>query len=183
MRHVRISNDRAVELIDLPDGIDFEKAFHPVIAATIVPYESDVELGWHFDGLQFLPPETGTVALASLKVQLKVSVDTTAETERLKYITPGAGQAMTYQQKMEEVRALAQDAVPDLANYPMLSAEIGVTAATLREVAAVVLAAYQQWQQVGAGIEGLRLRAKAAIDAAETVSAALEAAEVTWPNR
>ena len=123
--------------------------------------------------------------LGKIQTALLGSIDpvmTAAEGERLKYITPGAGQSMTYQQKMEEVRALAQDVDPDAANYPLLSAEIGITAPSLAEVATVVLAAFHLWQQVGAAIEGTRLGAKAAIDAAETVEAAEAAADVTWPH-
>lgn len=41
--------------------------------------------------------------------------------------------------------------------YPLLSEEVGITAATLEEVAAAVNGAYQQWQIIGAAIEAVRL--------------------------
>lgn len=112
----------------------------------------------------------------------KAEIDAAAERERLRYITPGAGQAMTYQAKVEEARALAMETEdPDPAHYPLLSAEIGITAPSLAEVASVVVAAYQQWQMIGAAIEAARLGAKRAVDLAETL-ADLDAIEVTWPN-
>ena len=41
--------------------------------------------------------------------------------------------------------------------YPLFSEEVGITAATLEEVATVVNGAYQQWQIIGAAIEAVRL--------------------------
>lgn len=159
-----------------------------------VQYTGD-RTGIYFDGVDglYVPDELFDAVMAVdtsapayldiIKDRLKKKVDEQAETERLRYITPGAGQAMTYQQKMEEVRALTQDAEPDEANYPLLSAEVGITAPTLTEVATVVLAAFQQWQQVGALIEGTRLSAKAAIDATETEADAQAAFDgVGWPS-
>ncbi|MDP9813971.1 hypothetical protein J2W42_006848 [Rhizobium tibeticum] len=39
--------------------------------------------------------------LADVKVRLKAAIDISAEVERLKYITGGAGQAMACQQKSD----------------------------------------------------------------------------------
>lgn len=140
--------------------------------------QSDAALQWVFDNAGV----NVSVGLDRLKAALKARVDAAAETERLKYITPGAGQAMTYQQKIEEVRALAQDTEPDAANYPLLSAEIGITAPSLEDVATAVLGAYQQWQQIGAAIERVRLGTKAAIDAtASREEAEAAAAAAIWP--
>ncbi|MFG1454755.1 hypothetical protein V5F44_21295, partial [Xanthobacter sp. V2C-8] len=93
----------------------------------------------------------------------------------------GAGQAMTYQTKAAEAIALAADASPDPAAYPLLSAEIGITASDLAGVGAVVRAAYGAWQVIGAGIERARLAGKAAVQAAEDEAEARAAAVVTWP--
>ena len=121
--------------------------------------------------------------LADLKAALKVQVDALAETERLKYITPGAGQAMTYQQKVDEARAFKAASNPKAADYPVLSSEVGITAETLSEVADIVLAAFAQWQQIGAMIESIRLGAKRDIDAAEDEAAARAIVDViVWPS-
>jgi hypothetical protein len=106
--------------------------------------------------------------------------------ERLKYITGSAGQAMTYQQKSDEpkryIAANASDTPINVPDYPLLSAEVGITAPTLSEVAAVVNAAFLQWQVIGGAIEAIRLGTKAAIDAAGTIAEGLAiASAVAWP--
>lgn len=128
------------------------------------------------------PEEPEPPTLAEVKVGLKALVDAVAETERGKYITTGSGQAMTYMQKASEAATFLAASNPVASDYPLLSAEVGITAATIGEVAAIVNAAFSQWQQVGATIEAVRLGAKAAIDAAETDDAAQAIFEaLVWP--
>jgi len=125
------------------------------------------------------PPEP---TLEELKVQLRSALDTAAEFERLKYITPGAGQAMTYQAKAAEAKAFVASEDPQPSDFPMLSAEVGITADSLAEVAQIVVAAYAQWQMIGAEIESARLGGKAAIASAEDADAAQAAYDaVIWP--
>lgn len=124
--------------------------------------------------------------LDAIKDTLKAAIDSSAEIERMKYITAGAGQAMTYMQKADEasryLATVAKGETPAAADYPLLSAEVGITAATIGEVAAVVNGAFIFWQQKGAAIEAARLGAKAAIDAASTAADAQAAADgVMWP--
>lgn len=127
-------------------------------------------------------PEPSRENLADLKARLKASIDDAAEAERRKYITPGAGQAMTYMQKADEASRYLAAGNPDASGYPLLSAEVGITAPTLQEVAQVVHAAYSQWQVIGAAIEAARLFVKAAIDeATDSAAAQAAAATITWP--
>lgn len=122
------------------------------------------------------------IPLAAFKISLCRQIDTAAEAERLKYITPGAGQAMTYQAKAEEARRYTLDPA-DPAGFPLLSAEVGVTGATLAEVAQVVGDAYAAWLMIGAAIEAVRLAAKAAVNAAADHAGAQAAATaVAWPS-
>lgn len=100
----------------------------------------------------------------------------------MKYITPGAGQAMTYQQKASEAVMLEDDPDPQPASYPLLSAEVGITAPTLAEVGATVRLAHGQWILIGAAIEAARLSAKKAVTEAATVEIAQAAAAVVWPS-
>lgn len=75
---------------------------------------------------------------------------------------------------------MATNPVPS--DYPLISAEIGIAAPTLAEVATIVNAAYMQWQQIGAAIEATRLGTKGGIDAASTVEEAQAVlASITWP--
>lgn len=143
----------------------------------------EVRPGWQFKDDEFLRPEQEAPPIQQLKADLKAVVDSAAETERLKYITPGHGQAMTYQQKVTEAQAYKAATNPQASDYPILSSEVGITAETIGGVADVVLAAFAQWQQIGAMIESIRLGAKRDIDAAEdeaTARAIVEAIE--WPQ-
>ncbi|KRB58450.1 hypothetical protein ASE04_27435 [Rhizobium sp. Root708] len=122
--------------------------------------------------------------LAGVQTALKAAIDSQAEAERLRYITPGAGQAMTYQQKAGEASRFLADAEPNPADYPMLSAEVGITAETLAGVANVVNDAYINWQMIGAAIESIRLSNKAAIDAAADIGIAQAIFDaIVWPLR
>ncbi|WP_199091550.1 hypothetical protein [Bosea sp. ASV33] len=176
------------------DGRLFSSAAGDVITDDLPAYLDWREAGhlpslWPSDGVgaqtdaalqSVLAPYGVYLDLIALKVALKACIDADAEAERLKYITPGAGQAMTYQAKADEARRLQNDATPKAANYPLLSAEVGVTAPTLTGVGAVVLEAYQQWQTVGGAIETARLTAKKQVDDAETAEA-VRAVRPIWP--
>lgn len=123
--------------------------------------------------------------LDALKNSLKAAVDEAAEAERLKYITPGAGQAMTYQRKVEEGRRViatvaASDEI-DAADYPLLSASVGIDGNTLADVAQLVIQMDAAWAQVGAAIEAVRLGAKKAIGEANSEAAAM-AVHPVWPQ-
>lgn len=121
--------------------------------------------------------------VAEAKARLKAQVDADAETERLKYITPGSGQAMAYLQKAMEATAYLAATDPDPADYPLLVAEVGITGDTIADVAAIVDGQYQAWRAIGAAIEQTRLGAKADVDAAATVEDAQAAYDaVTWPD-
>ncbi|KQR30126.1 hypothetical protein ASF91_15020 [Rhizobium sp. Leaf155] len=127
-------------------------------------------------------PEPSSESLAELKAKLKASIDDAAEAERRKYITTGSGQAMTYMQKADEASRYLATSNPVAADYPLLAAEVGITAATIEGVAQVVHEAYSQWQVIGAAIEAARLAVKFAIDdAADAPAAQAAAAAITWP--
>ena len=127
---------------------------------------------------------TPLVAIAEAPIEAvraasAAAVDAAAESARLRFITPGAGQAMVYQQKAAEARAiLAGGDGP----FPHLLAEVGITAPTLDEVANVVMAMENAWLAVSAAIEAKRLAGKRDIAQAQSqaeVDAILAAIE--WP--
>lgn len=127
-------------------------------------------------------------ALAALKATLKARLDADAETERLKYITAGAGQAMEYQQAAAEadllLTAVAADPEhePDPLQYPMLFASVGIDGDTLVDVATTVATMHGQWRVIGSAIRAARLAGKEEIDAAPTAEAAQAAFDaVEWP--
>lgn len=157
--------------------------YHPDFVASLVECSSDVQQGWLFDGKEFSAAVDKVLSLDDIKSSLKAGVDDAAETDRLKYITPGTGQAMTYQQKVSEAQTFKAATSPQASDYPILSSEVGITAETLDEVADVVLAAFAQWQQIGAMIEAIRLGAKRDIEAAQDeVAARNVVSAILWPS-
>ena len=122
-------------------------------------------------------------SLDALRQRAMEQVDAQAEFQRLALITPGAGQALVYERKRAEAERMAGDANPQPADYPLLAAEVGITAPTLAGVGAAVRATASDWIAAAASIEAVRLRAKAAIAAATTPPAIRAAAQVTWPAR
>ncbi|OJH54291.1 hypothetical protein ATN81_14060 [Agrobacterium pusense] len=142
------------------------------------------DIGSHkSDGSWDFKPTKSDISLDDLKSALKIRIDAAAEAERLKYITSGAGQALTYMQKSDEARRYLTEDNPDAANYPLLSAEVGITADDIAGVASIVSAAFTQWQQIGAAIEATRLGGKASIDASDNAADADEAfAAINWPT-
>lgn len=173
----------------------FTDSVHAVLpddAVEITPSEHSALLNGQAAGLRIIADANGkpilqaienVIPLDVVKLTLKLQIDQSAETERLKYITPGTGQAMTYQQKVAEAQAYKSTTNPNLENYPILASEVGITAPTLSEVADTVLTAYRHWQQIGAMIEAIRLGAKRDIDAAENEAAAHTVVDsVVWPS-
>lgn len=173
----------------------FNDAVHVVLpddALEITPSEHIALLNGQAVGLRIIADADGKPVLQAIenvipldvvKLTLKMQIDQSAETERLKYITPGTGQAMTYQQKVAEAQAFKAASNPKPADYPILASEVGITAPTLSEVADTVLTAYRQWQQIGAMIEAIRLGAKRDIDAAEDEAVARTVVDaIVWPS-
>ncbi|MBI0166492.1 hypothetical protein H3V13_00760 [Bartonella sp. M0280] len=132
--------------------------------------------------------------LTAKKEKLKASVDAAAEKERLRYITDGVGQSMTYTEKFNQAvdyskKYAAHQADPKNVTapveneYPLLRASIGIDGSSMIEVAETVTYAFALWEKIGAAIEGIRLKAKAAIGDAKTEEEAQAVfASIKWPN-
>lgn len=184
MRYARIVDGVVFEVVEVAPEYSVADLFHPDIVASMDEVGPEVQQGYIFNEGRFEPPapESG-VSLETLKSSLKVSIDQAAETERLKYITPGNGQAMTYQQKVDEARAFKAATNPKSTDYPLLSSEVGITAGTIDEVADVILLAFTEWQQIGGAIERTRLSAKRDIDSAKDEAAARQIVDAAvWPS-
>jgi hypothetical protein len=131
--------------------------------------------------------ETPAEVLARYKERLCEAVDADAERERLRYVTRGSGQAGVYVLKEEEARRFKVmvdgGLTPDPAEFPILSASVGIEAATIGEVADLVSATAAQWRLLAAAIEGARLGTKKLINEAPDATAALAARQaVVWPG-
>lgn len=141
----------------------------------------DVDTGWVVTDDGIAAPAQPEINLATLKAALKAEIDAAAERERLRYITPGAGQAMTYARKVEQAKAVLAAVDPAPADYPMLAASIGIDGADIMTVANVIVAMDAAWEAIGAAIEAARLNAKKAVDQAVTAAEA-KAVAVIWPS-
>jgi len=202
--YARLVDDTVVEIICLPEEMALEDIFVLDIIETLMQVPDHVGQGWKWqDGQWQQPEQPAPPALEEIKTSLKMRIDATAELERLKYITPGSGQAMTYQEKVAQAVAYTRAYLAHLANvadgaqgkdiegvgepnaaeYPLLAAGLGIDGDTLLEVAETVTYAYALWQQIGAAIEATRLLAKAMIDGAETVDEVQGVFNaVVWPD-
>lgn len=141
--------------------------------------------------VEYTPPEP---PLSEIKKQLKQQVDMAAENERLKYITSGVGQSMTYQEKYNQAvdyskkyitHKQAPDELPEPNenDYLLLKASLGIDGNTLIQVAETVTFSFAIWQQIGAAIEAKRLETKALIDEAENNAEAKSIFEtMKWPS-
>ena len=140
-------------------------------------------------GLRMFPQ-----TLDETKESLKARVDAAAENERLKYITAGVGQSMTYTEKFNQAvdyskKYAAHEQDPKNAlepkddDYLLLKAGLGIDGKTLIEVAETVTYAYAIWQKIGAAIEATRLESKASIENAKTEEEAQAVFDtIKWPQ-
>lgn len=190
----RIVDGVVVEIVTLPKSLKPTDIFSANLTGDWLAVPENVEPNWLYDGKTFAAPPTIEVDLLALKTTIKNQIDVAAENERLKYITAGVGQSMTYQTKFEQAvdyskKYAAHTAdpknvtTPDENEYPLLRASIGIDGSSMIEVAETVTYAFALWEKIGAAIEGIRLKAKAAIADAKTEEAAQAVfASIKWPN-
>lgn len=105
---------------------------------------------------------------------------------RLTYITDIPGQEGIYISKRDEAKAylqlVAASEEPDMAEFPLIASEIGVTAPTAYEVAQVFLNLNAMWTNAAAAIDTAYFSAQIVIQAATTeaeVTAAVEGLRAT----
>lgn len=124
--------------------------------------------------------------LVDVKAQGKAAIDSAAEAERLKYITAGAGMALSYEAKRTEAARwhnAGEPASPDAVIYPWAAGRAATFDTTIAAVLAEWLAQANAWAAIGIAIEGVREAAKTAIAAAEDEAAARAVvAAIAWPT-
>ena len=124
------------------------------------------------DWSQMIPAEIRAAeALAEAKSRARADLAAAVAAARAAYITTLPGQQMIYMAKEAEARAYVSDPAPDMASYPLLSAEVGITAPDAWQLAQIWLAMADIWRSAAAQIEALRLSTAAAIEAAVTLQA------------
>lgn len=78
-RYARIQDGRVAEIIDLPEGVTVDDAFHPDVAAALQGVSEDVEAGWTFADGEFTAPvpiEPEPADLAAYAAQRRWEVET-----------------------------------------------------------------------------------------------------------
>lgn len=150
-----IEGDYPDDLFRIVAGVPVELPPRPCAVAVF-----DYALG------QWIDPRT----LDQVKASARARVVAWAAAERTKYITVMPGQEMIYLAKEAEAVRFVADPAPDMADYPFLASEIGVTATTPYELAQVWLFMSQAWRGAAAQIEQARLAALAQIEAALTIA-------------
>lgn len=111
--------------------------------------------------------------LADLRQQAHARLTDALTVARRTLVTDLPGQEMIYLRKEDEAKRIVAASgrqatiTPDPVVYPILSAEVGVTAPTLYEVAQVILWKSAMWQRIAAALEAYRHRATAQIEDAD----------------
>ncbi|SDA39505.1 hypothetical protein [Sinorhizobium sp. NFACC03] len=118
--------------------------------------------------------------LAALRADAIRKIDREAEKYRRNFITPGSGQVMAYQQKLAEARAAVADPPAAATEIPHIVAEAAVDGVTVEVKATEIIATFEQWQTISAGIEAKRLGAKKAVTEAATAEAIHTASNVNF---
>lgn len=108
-----------------------------------------------------------------LRYRGEQAIDAAADRTRARFATPG--KHAIYADKRNEaiaylVAAAAGDPI-DMAQYPYLAAETGVTAPTTEALADLWIAMNAQWQMVAAALEQITIAAKAQVRAAASGAA------------
>ena len=165
------------------------------IALRDTPLEGVAGFAWDDDnlyGVETLTAEQKAILDAVLaaydplpgyKTAACSAIDTMAEALRNAVLTPGAGQMAAYQEKERQARALLQDGTPTEGEYPDIFNEIGITAASVGEVAMAVVAAAETWRAFGRLVERARLAGKKAVSEASDVAGVLAARDgIVWPK-
>jgi len=94
--------------------------------------------------------------------EAKDAIDEAAGAARARYITTVPGQESTYMTKEQEARQYLADGTVG----PMLQAEADATGKTVDVIANEIVTVADQWAQLGAQIEALRMAGKKQVDEA-----------------
>ncbi|PTV94010.1 hypothetical protein C8J27_11061 [Rhodobacter aestuarii] len=139
-----------------------------------------VGIGWAWDGAVWAPPRgpASEQLLADAKAKAWQKLSEAICGARLALITDLPGQEMIYLAKEAEARAWITAEAPVLADYPLLAAEVGITAPDADALAQIWLNLSSNWRTAAAQLEARRMTVSAEIEAAGTladIAAALSA--------
>jgi hypothetical protein len=152
-----------------PDGVDLDNSYFANGEWLAYPARPNRHTVFKVETGAWVDERTPAQIAADLtraKASAVSRVNDWAATERAKYITIIPGQEMIYLAKEAEAIRYLSDPAPVLAAYPMISAEVGITAETPYQLAQVWAYMSGLWRSVAAQIETARLGSIAQIEAA-----------------
>jgi hypothetical protein len=120
---------------------------------------------------------TADKQIGQLRAAAAAAIEKQADAEAAAVTPMGAARTLTYLLKLDAARAVAAGAPAAV----MLEADIGVTGADMKSVAAALLERHDRALATLAAIDKARMRAVAAVAAADTVEAVQAATKVVWP--
>ena len=107
-----------------------------------------------------------TLPLSEVQAKAVAQINVSAGAKRAEYVTVTPGQEMIYLAKEAEATRYLAESPVTLDGYPLLAAEVGITAPSAHELAQIWLNMSALWRQVAAAIEAIRLSAIQSITAA-----------------
>ncbi|WP_145106392.1 hypothetical protein [Cereibacter sediminicola] len=171
------STSEDIALLNVVDGEDLIEGAYPADAFYVrdgvaLPYPTKPGPWSVFDHAaeEWADPRTPDDLAAELQEARRAGigcVNSAADAVRRRYVTMIAGQDMLYLRKEAEARAYLADPDPDPADYPLIMAEVGITAPEAWHVAQVYLGLSAVWISLAAPLETARLGAIAQIEVAE----------------
>ena len=115
---------------------------------------------------QWVPPQSHAADIA----QAVRRINEAAGQTRLRFITDIPGQEMIYKAKLDEARAYLSGPEPEsLDAFPLIAAEVGITAPDAFQIAMIWLWMAEIWVQAAAQIEAIRLQGTAGVQAAQSL--------------
>ncbi|WP_321449778.1 hypothetical protein [uncultured Cohaesibacter sp.] len=93
------------------------------------------------------------------------------------------GQEMIYLAKEQEAKDWQASESPDLADFLLMFAEVGITASTADKLATLWLTMANQWRQTAASFGAIRLKSKSDIKSAASAEAVQSVVDaIDWPT-
>lgn len=124
-------------------------------------------------------PEDISADLALRKMQSAQTINTAAGQARQRFITDLPGQEMIYKAKLDEAQRYVSGPEPaNLDGFPLIAAEVGITAQNAYQIAVIWLWMAEVWIRAAAQIEAIRLSGIAAVQSAQDIEG-VRAAEET----
>lgn len=141
---------------------------------------AELEVDYHgFTLLSIEQPDMTEEELVDLREKTKAKIDEGAEVYRASFITPGSTQSLVYQAKIEEATSWLSRA-NDNVSCPLLEAEAKAKDKNMDEVARSVIDRRRELMARAATVEFMRMRRKAAIDAASSEDDILRLDTIDW---